>query len=140
MDCCLRYDQHMGALAHQASLRVSALRRMASDFDPQGILTLYRAQVRPCMEYGALSWMSSAATHMQRLDAVQRRALLLVGHTEEQPVLASVTSLEHRRDVSALVVCHKAQVQEVPHLGRLRFPLRAFQRETRTALSSNERV
>ena len=71
------------------------------------------------MEYGALTWMSSVIVHVQRLDAVQRRALRLVdGEEHQQP--AHVTSFEHMRDVSALVVFHKAQVQEVPHLSRLR--------------------
>ncbi|KAG0711533.1 hypothetical protein GWK47_020438 [Chionoecetes opilio] len=76
--------------------------------------------------------MSSAATHLQRLDAVQRCALRLVGLEEDQQSCPGVTSLEHRRDVSALVVCHKAQVQEVPHLSSLRIPPRAVQRWSRT--------
>ena len=140
VDQGLRYDHHVNALACQASQRVSALRRMADTLDPRGVLTLYKAQIRPCMEYGALSWMSSAATHMRRLDAVQRRALRLVENGAELHLSADVTSLEHRRDVSALVVCHKTQVQEVPHLVRLRLPPRAVRRETRAALASDELV
>ncbi|XP_050714148.1 uncharacterized protein LOC126997138 [Eriocheir sinensis] len=75
----LRYDQHIATVARQTSQRVSALRRVAGSLDPRGILTLYKAQIRPCMEYGALSWMSSAVTHTRRLDAVQRRVLRLLG-------------------------------------------------------------
>ncbi|XP_045132150.1 40S ribosomal protein S15-like [Portunus trituberculatus] len=56
---------------------------MADTLEPRGTLTLYKAQIRPCMEYGALSWMSSATVHMQRLDAVQRRALRLP-HTAQR--------------------------------------------------------
>ncbi|KAK8374109.1 hypothetical protein O3P69_011011 [Scylla paramamosain] len=53
----------------------------------------------------------------KRLDAVQRRALRLVGmdgqqqqqqQQQQQEEQTGVTSLEHRRDVSALVVQHKA--------------------------------
>ncbi|MES1923247.1 hypothetical protein MHBO_004792 [Bonamia ostreae] len=83
--------------------------------------------------------MSSAATHMQRLDAVQRRALRLVVTDEDQQP-APVTSLEHRRDVSALVVCHKTQVQRVSHLDPLKLLPRTVQRCTRTAASSDESV
>ena len=54
------------------------------------------------MKYGALAWMSGAATHTRRLDTVQRRALRLL--EEEAEIPASMTSLEHRRDVSALTV------------------------------------
>ena len=81
--------------------------------------------------------MSSAATHMQRLDAVQRRALRLAGTSD---TTANVTSLEHRRDVSAVVVCHKAQIQGTPHLSRLRLPPRSAQRCTRATVSSNTPV
>ena len=93
---------------------MSTLRRVAGSLDSRGVLTLYNAQIRPCMEYGALAWMSGAATHNRRLDAVQRRALRLLG--EEAEIPASMTSLEHRRDVSALTVCHKTQVLRTPHL------------------------
>ena len=84
--------------------------------------------------------MSSAATHMRRLDAVQRRALRLVGpdeQSEDPQPSARVASLEHRRDVGALVVCHKAQVQRVSHLGPLRLPPHTTERRTRTTVSSD---
>ena len=78
------------------------------------------------MEYSTLSWMSNAATHLQRLNAVQRRALPLIGRDgQQQEEQTGVTLLEHRWDVSALVVQHKAQVLEVPHLNPLRLPPRA---------------
>ncbi|MPC91667.1 RNA-directed DNA polymerase from mobile element jockey [Portunus trituberculatus] len=140
VDCGLRFDRHVTAVAHQASLRVSALCRMAGSLDSRGILTLYKAQIRPCMEYGALSWMLSAATHLQRLDAVQHCVLRLVGiaaQQQQQEEQTEVTSLEHRRDVLALVVQHKARVLEVPHLSSLRLPARAVQRESRATTSSD---
>ncbi|MPC82753.1 hypothetical protein E2C01_077435 [Portunus trituberculatus] len=74
--------------------------------------------------------MSSAATHLQRLDAVQQRALRL----EEQ---TGVTWLEHRRNVSVLVVQHKTRVLEVSHLNSLRLPSLAVRRETKTTTSSD---
>ncbi|XP_045118199.1 uncharacterized protein LOC123508528 [Portunus trituberculatus] len=140
VDRSLRFDRHIAGIARQTSLRVSALRRMADTLDPRGTLTLYKAQIRPCMEYGALSWMSSAAVHMQRLDAVQRRALRLVTTEEEEQHPAPLTSLEHRRDVSALVVCHKTQVQRVSHLNPLRLQPHTAQRCTRDAARSDELV
>ena len=80
-------------VARQTSQRVSAFRRVAGSLDSRGILILYKAHIRPCMEYGALAWMSRAAIHTRRLDAVQRRALLLLGGEAEIP--GNMTSLEH---------------------------------------------
>ena len=131
VDRCLRFDHHVAAVARQTSQRVSALRRMAGNLDFHGILTLYKAQIRPCMEYDVLIWMSSAITH------VQRRALRLVYSNEHQQP-AYILSLEHRRHMSVLVIFHKAQVQEVPHLGRLRFTPRPAQRWIRAALINAE--
>ncbi|XP_045131414.1 uncharacterized protein LOC123516248 [Portunus trituberculatus] len=109
---------------------------MADTLDSRGTLTLYKAQIRPYMEYGALSWMSSAAVHMQRLDAVQRRALRLVTTEEEEQHPAPLTS----RDVSVLVVCHKTQVQRVSHLNPLRLQPHTAQRCTKDAARSDEVV
>ena len=90
---------------------------MVESLDSRGIFTLYKAQIRPCIEYNALSLMSIAATHLQRLDAVQRHALWLVGRDgQQQEEQTRVISLDYRRDVSALVVQHKDQVLKVPHL------------------------
>ncbi len=143
LDKELRFDRHLKHIARQASLRVSALRRIASLLDKRGILLLYKAQIRPYLEYGALTWMSSAPTHLRRLDKVERRVLRLVENNNLQPPLLDTTPLdplEHRRDVAALTVLHKAQVQGVPHLAGLRLPPRAFTRSTRTVLSSDELV
>ena len=62
---------------------------MAGSLDTRDILTPYKAQIRHCMEYGALAWMSGAATHTRRLDAVQSCALRLLG--EEAEIPASMT-------------------------------------------------
>ena len=59
------------------------------------------------MEYGALTWMSSAATHVQILDAVQQCALQQVDSDEHQQS-AHITSLEQQHNELALVVYHKA--------------------------------
>ncbi|KAG0726081.1 Lys-63-specific deubiquitinase BRCC36 [Chionoecetes opilio] len=103
-------------------LRVSALGRVASFLDRGGKLLLYKAQIRPYLEYAALSWMSCAASHTRRLDSIQRRALRLVDAADPsdppaqfEPV-SPLDSLEHRRDVAALVVFHKAQTLPRPCL------------------------
>ncbi len=70
--------------------------------------------------------MSCVPTHISKLDGIQRRALRLVeaasapAHPE-----TPVDTLKHRRDVAALVVFHKAQVQGVPNLAELRQPLQS---------------
>ncbi|KAG0723894.1 putative RNA-directed DNA polymerase from transposon X-element [Chionoecetes opilio] len=141
----LRFDGHIKHIAKKASHRVSALRRVARFLDRGGKLLLYKAQIRPYLEYAALSWMSCAASHTRRLDSIQRRALRLVDAADPDPPalfepVSPLDSLEHRRDVAALVVFHKAQVQGVPHLAGLRQPPRVATRSTRTVLTSGDAV
>ncbi|XP_063884696.1 uncharacterized protein LOC135113371 [Scylla paramamosain] len=110
VDQGLRFDRHLKHIALKASYRVSSLRRVANLLDRRGRLFLYKAQIRPYLEYAAISWMSCAATHISKLDGIQRRVLRLVeaagapAHPE-----VPIDTLEHRRDVAALVVFHKAQ-------------------------------
>ena len=144
MDKELRFDSHLKKMVHQASLRVSALRRVSGHLDRQGILLLYKAQIRPYLEYAGLTWMSCAGSYKQKLERIERHAMRLVEdpnlpNDQAPPIL---DSLEHRRDVASLVVFHnnKAQIQRVPHLARLRLPPRVNNRSTRTVLSTEELV
>ncbi|KAG0719469.1 hypothetical protein GWK47_007268 [Chionoecetes opilio] len=142
----LRFDGHIKHIAKKASHRVSALRRVASFLDRGGKLLLYKAQIRPYLEYAALSWISGATSHTRRLGSIQRRTLRLVDAADPpdspaqfEPV-SPLDSVEHRRDVTALVVFHKAQLQGVPHLAGLRQPPRIATRSTRTVLTSGDAV
>ena len=56
----------------------------------------------------------------------------MVANKEDQQQAVSSMTLEHRRKVSALVVCHKAQVQGVSHLDPLRRLPHTAQRCTKT--------
>ncbi|KAG0722809.1 hypothetical protein GWK47_043870 [Chionoecetes opilio] len=142
----LRFDDHIKHIAKKASHRVSALRRVASFLDRGGKLLLCKAQIRPYLEYATLSWMSCAASHTRRLDSIQRRAMRLVDAVDppDPPAqfeqVSPFDSLEHSRDVAALVVFHKAQVQGVPHLAGSRQPLRIATQRTRAVLTSGDAV
>nr|CAH7744816.1 unnamed protein product [Callosobruchus chinensis] len=44
-------------------------------FSPSNLLTLYKAQIRPSLEYCSHIWGAAAPTTLSILDAVQRRAI-----------------------------------------------------------------
>lgn len=60
VDSLLLFDRHLEDVARKASQKVTLLRRLRHLLDSDGLLTLYKAQVRPIMEYAPLTWMSSA--------------------------------------------------------------------------------
>lgn len=154
VDSTLSFSRHLETVAHRASLRVTLLRRVRHLLDADGLMKLYKAQVRPVMEYSPLTWMNSAQCHLSLLDQVQRRAERLINDVsgqqqrreggwrrrpprqqQQQQEPQQLDPLDHRRRVGAITVLHKAQVQHTPHLAALRVPWRRSERTTRTAVS-----
>ena len=83
VDSRLSFQHHLETVAHRASVRVTLLRRVRHLLDAGGLMRLYKAQVRPIMEYSPLTWMSSAQCHLSLLDKVQRRAEHLIQQVSE---------------------------------------------------------
>ncbi|XP_063596231.1 uncharacterized protein LOC134773084 [Penaeus indicus] len=53
IDSGLRFNRHVSRICKTASLKVTALRRISHLLNPQGILTLYKSQIRPHLEYAS---------------------------------------------------------------------------------------
>ncbi|XP_027226609.1 uncharacterized protein [Penaeus vannamei] len=91
----LRFNRHVSRICKTVSLNVTALRRISHLLNPQGILTLYKSQIRPHLEYASLAWSSTAPTNHSRLDKIEKRALRLI---QEANNPCHIDSLENRRD------------------------------------------
>nr|CAH7742996.1 unnamed protein product [Callosobruchus chinensis] len=76
-------------------------------FSPSNILTLYKAQIRPSLAYCSHIWGAAASTTLSILDAVQRRAIRLIGdptlHFHLQPP-------SHRRAVGDLSLFYRLAI------------------------------
>nr|CAH7769594.1 unnamed protein product [Callosobruchus chinensis] len=68
--------------------------------------TLYKAQIRPSLEYCSHIWGAAAPTTLSILDAVQRRAIRLIG---DPALTCHLQPLSHRRGV-LLVTSHFSTV------------------------------
>ena len=67
-------------------------------------LTLYKAQIRPCFEYGSHLWREASKHSLATLDAIQKRAIKLIG----DPALTnSLDYLSHRRPIFALSLYYR---------------------------------
>nr|CAH7752468.1 unnamed protein product [Callosobruchus chinensis] len=75
-------------------------------FSPSNLLTLYKAQIRPSLEYCSHVWGAAAPTTLSLLDAVQRRAIRLIG---DPALTCHLQPLSHRRGV-LLVTSHFSTV------------------------------
>ena len=73
-------------------------------FHPSSLLTLYKAQIRPYLEYGSHLWRGTSKHSLATLEAIQKRAIKLIG----DPALTnSLDSLAHRRAISALLLYYR---------------------------------
>nr|CAH7739065.1 unnamed protein product [Callosobruchus chinensis] len=68
-------------------------------FSPSNLLTQYKAQIRPSLEYCSHIWGAAAPTTLSILDAVQRRAVRLIG---DPALTCHLQPLSHRRAVADL--------------------------------------
>nr|CAH7727428.1 unnamed protein product [Callosobruchus chinensis] len=82
------WHEHVSSIATAAGAR--------KYFSPSNLLTLYKAQIRPSLEYCSHIWRAAAPTTLSILDAVQRRAIRLIG---DPALTCHLQPLSHRRDV-----------------------------------------
>lgn len=99
----MRFGHHLNNIAHQAPLRVSVLRRVARYIDATGVFVHFEVQIRHYLEYAALTWMSSAPSHLHRLETVEQRPMRLV-QGRERKLPPPLDPEKHRRDMASLVV------------------------------------
>ena len=95
----LSWKDHIISVAKAAACKLGFLFRTKRFFTPTQLLTLCKAQIRLCLEYCSHLWKGASKHSLNTLDAIQRRAIWLIG----DPALTdTLDSLAHRRSVSAL--------------------------------------
>ncbi|VVC98077.1 unnamed protein product [Leptidea sinapis] len=101
-DC--QFRGHLEGKAKLASKKLGVINRARQYFKPAHILALYKAQVRPHMEYCCHLWSGVPQYQLDPFDRVQRREARIVGD------LALCERLDHlalRRDVASLCVFYR---------------------------------
>nr|CAH7718516.1 unnamed protein product [Callosobruchus chinensis] len=66
-------------LMNNEALPRSHFKLLGVSITPSNLLTLYKAQIRPSLEYCSHIWGAAAPATLSILDAVQRRAIRLIG-------------------------------------------------------------
>nr|CAH7737350.1 unnamed protein product [Callosobruchus chinensis] len=73
------WHEHVSSTSTAAGKKLGYLFRARKYLSPSNLLTLYNAQIRPILEYCSHIWGAAAPTTLSILDAVQRRAIRLIG-------------------------------------------------------------
>nr|CAH7744147.1 unnamed protein product [Callosobruchus chinensis] len=96
--------EHVSSIATAAGKKLGYLFRARQFFSPSNLLTLYKVQIRPSLECCSHIWGAAAPTTLSILDAVQRRAIRLIG---DPALTCHLQPLSHRRGV-LLVTSHSS--------------------------------
>nr|CAH7768082.1 unnamed protein product [Callosobruchus chinensis] len=100
------WHKHVSLIATPAGQNLGYLFRARKYFSPSNLLTLYKAQIRPSLEYCSHIWGAAAPTTLAILDVVQRRAIRLIGDPD---LTFHLQPISHRRSV-LLMTSHSSTV------------------------------
>ncbi|XP_063378573.1 uncharacterized protein LOC134665528 [Cydia fagiglandana] len=105
----LGFGSFIESKAQTAARKLGVLNKVKRYFTPGQLLTLYKAQVRSCMEYCSHLWDGSAKYQLAALDSVERRARRMIG---DKKLTAKLQTLAHRRKVASLSVFYRLHFGE----------------------------
>ena len=74
----MKWNEHVMGLLKAASKKLGFLNRCRKFFNSHQVLHIYKAFIRPCLEYSCPIWGGAASTTLKLLDRVQRRAVKII--------------------------------------------------------------
>ena len=100
----LTWKPHINAIAKHASQKLGLLSRARGYFSPSQVLTIYKSQIRPSLEYCSHVWGGAPKSYLHLLDRVQSKAIRLINNPN---LTNSLQSLSHRRLVADLSIFYR---------------------------------
>jgi hypothetical protein len=77
MDEKLNWKRHLGYLVKRGNRRLGSLRKLCrkDGIGQNNGMSLYKAMVRPVIEYGSEIWGDSSKTNLQKLNSIEQKSL-----------------------------------------------------------------
>nr|CAH7717647.1 unnamed protein product [Callosobruchus chinensis] len=98
------WHEYGSSIEAAAAKKLGYLFRARKYFSPSNLLTLYKAQIRPSLEYCSHICRAAAPTTMSVLDAVQRRTIRFIG---DPTLTCHLQLLSHRSAVGDLSLFYR---------------------------------
>ena len=117
----LTWSDHIGDLATKAGRCVGLLRKISREVPRECLEILYKAMIRPIIEYAGVIFDGSADQHLNRLESVQRQAALACTgaykHTTHEKLLEELgwPPLSDRRRHHRLNLMYRIQTRQTPN-------------------------
>lgn len=101
VDDALTFDDHVAQIAKKANRVAGCIRRAFTYMDDKTFLLLYKALVRPRVEYAQSAWRPYKRMHIDLLEKVQRRA------TKRVPGLQDLTYTERLKHLKLPTLAYR---------------------------------
>ena len=95
------WKPHINSVAKHVSQKLGFLSRAHGYFSPSQLLTIYKSQIRPSLEYYSHVWGGAPNSSLHLLDRVQSHAIRLINNSN---LTNSLQSLSHRCLVADLSI------------------------------------
>ena len=100
----LTWKPNINSIAKHASQKLRFLSRARGYFSPSQLLTIYKSQIRPSLEYCSRVWGGAPKSFLHLLERVQSKAIHLINNPN---LTNSLQSLSHRRLVAYLSIFYR---------------------------------
>ena len=98
----LSWSQHITCIAKKTIKHLFILSCSRNLLPHQAHITIYKAYIRPLMEYASPIWNGAGTTSLKLLDRLQKKALRLL--KIDEPLKFGIVPLSHRINVTSLCV------------------------------------
>lgn len=130
----LWYNQIIDA-SKNAARRLGFLRRCKRYFNSADLAVIYKAYIRPLLEYDSHIWAGAPPTSLAFVDRIQKRAMRLI---DDESISNGIDSLQHRRNVGAITLFYRYYYGRCSvEISNLMPPPSSNRRATRLAASTH---
>ena len=89
----LNFAKHIRLTVAKANSRLGMIKRNFNNLSPQVFLPIYKALIRPLLEYGSCIWNPHLINEINEIEKVQRRATKLINNLKHLPYNERLQSL-----------------------------------------------
>ena len=108
----LNFNSHIDKAVSTAKRVLSMSKRAFKNLDKSAMLTIYKALIRPHLEYGNIIWAPKLKRHSIAIEKIQRKMTKLIPGIKDKPYqermkILNLPSLKHRRRRGDLIETFK---------------------------------
>ena len=118
IDSKLNFQEHVNKKVKQANSILGIIKRSFKTLNKDSFIPLYKALVRPILEYGQPAWFPLYEREADALEAVQRRATCLISGIKHLPYrerlkYLNLPTLKHRRLRGDMIYTYKLLTKQI---------------------------